>query len=100
MQVRVLSRAPIKRDFPLEASPGNVAAADFDFIKKQPAVKLAIPYSRDNLSYFRMIGTAMKAKYAPLNRVKSGPLYFLNNRLSKVNSIFGITPKKHLPYSY
>ena len=44
--------------FHLEASPGNVAAADYEFIKKHPAVKLAIPIAvGDNLRGFRIVGT-------------------------------------------
>ena len=44
--------------FHLEASPGNVAVADYDFIKKHPAVKLAIPIAvGDNLHGFRIVGT-------------------------------------------
>ena len=44
--------------FHLEASPGNVAVADYEFIKKHPAVKLAIPIAvGDNLRGFRIVGT-------------------------------------------
>ena len=44
--------------FHLEASPGNVALADYEFIKKHPAVKLAIPIAvGDNLRGFRIVGT-------------------------------------------
>jgi putative ABC transport system permease protein len=44
--------------FHLEASPGNVSAADYEFIKKHPAVKLAIPIAvGDNLRGFRIVGT-------------------------------------------
>ncbi len=44
--------------FHLEASPGNVALADYEFIKKHPAVKLAIPIAvGDNLKGFRIVGT-------------------------------------------
>ncbi len=44
--------------FHLEASPGNVAAADYDFIKRHPAVKLAIPIAvGDNLRGYRIVGT-------------------------------------------
>ncbi len=44
--------------FHLEASPGNVAAADYEFIKHHPAVKLAIPIAvGDNLRGFRIVGT-------------------------------------------
>src|SRR5476651_2779815 len=44
--------------FHLEASPGNLAAADYEFIKHHPAVKLAIPIAvGDNLRGFRIVGT-------------------------------------------
>lgn len=44
--------------FHLEASPGNVSAVDYEFIKKHPAVKLAIPIAvGDNLRGFRIVGT-------------------------------------------
>jgi len=44
--------------FHLEASPGNVALADYEFIRKHPAVKLAIPIAvGDNLRGFRIVGT-------------------------------------------
>jgi putative ABC transport system permease protein len=44
--------------FHLEASPGNVAAADYEFIKHHPAVKLAIPIAvGDNLRGYRIVGT-------------------------------------------
>lgn len=44
--------------FHLEASPGNVSAADYEFIRKHPAVKLAIPIAvGDNLRGFRIVGT-------------------------------------------
>jgi putative ABC transport system permease protein len=44
--------------FHLEASPGNVSQADYQFIKNHPAVKLAIPIAvGDNLRGFRIVGT-------------------------------------------
>ena len=44
--------------FHLEASPGNVAAADYEAIKHHPAVKLAVPIAvGDNLRGFRIVGT-------------------------------------------
>jgi putative ABC transport system permease protein len=56
--------------FHLEASPGNVAAADYEFIKHHPAVKLAIPIAvGDNLRGFRIVGTIPElftnVEYAP-----------------------------------
>lgn len=44
--------------FHLEASPGNVAYADYEFIKAHPLVKRAIPIAvGDNLRGFRIVGT-------------------------------------------
>lgn len=44
--------------FHLEASPGNVAYADYEFIKTHPLVKRAIPIAvGDNLRGFRIVGT-------------------------------------------
>ncbi len=44
--------------FHLEASPGNVAAADFEMIRRHPMVKTAIPLAvGDNLRGFRLVGT-------------------------------------------
>jgi putative ABC transport system permease protein len=44
--------------FHLEASPGNLAAADYEAIKRHPAVKLAIPIAvGDNVRGFRIVGT-------------------------------------------
>lgn len=44
--------------FHLEASPGNIAAADFEFIRRHPAVKTAIPIAvGDNLRGYRLVGT-------------------------------------------
>ena len=44
--------------FHLEASPGNVAQADYAFIKNHPLVKRAIPIAvGDNLRGFRIVGT-------------------------------------------
>src|SRR3954462_10355340 len=41
--------------FHLEASPGNVAYADYELIKQHPAVKLAVPIAvGDNLRGYRI----------------------------------------------
>jgi putative ABC transport system permease protein len=45
--------------FHLEASPGNVAAADFEAIRRHPMIKAAIPIAvGDNLRGYRIVGTA------------------------------------------
>ncbi|PAW65657.1 MAG: hypothetical protein B9S34_10350 [Opitutia bacterium Tous-C1TDCM] len=56
--------------FHLEASPGNVAAADFEMIRRHPMIKTAIPLAvGDNLRGFRLVGTAPElftnVEYAP-----------------------------------
>lgn len=56
--------------FHLEASPGNLAASDYEFIRRHPAVKLAIPIAvGDNLRGFRIVGTIpeffTQVEYAP-----------------------------------
>lgn len=44
--------------FHLEASPGNLAASDYEYIRRHPAVKLAIPIAvGDNLRGYRIVGT-------------------------------------------
>lgn len=44
--------------FHLEASPGNVAASDYEAIKRHPAVRTAIPIAvGDNLRGYRIVGT-------------------------------------------
>lgn len=44
--------------FHLEASPGNLPFADYEFIRQHPAVKLAVPIAvGDNLRGYRIVGT-------------------------------------------
>src|SRR5882762_4315125 len=44
--------------FHLEASPGNLAYADYEMIKRHPAVKTAMPIAvGDNLRGYRLVGT-------------------------------------------
>ncbi len=44
--------------YDLEASPGNVAESDYEYIKHNPLVKTAIPIAvGDNLRGFRLVGT-------------------------------------------
>lgn len=44
--------------FHLEASPGNVAAADYETIRRHPMIKTAIPIAvGDNLRGYRIVGT-------------------------------------------
>jgi putative ABC transport system permease protein len=56
--------------FHLEASPGNLAYADYEMIKRHPAVKTAIPIAvGDNLRGYRLVGTLPElfesVEYAP-----------------------------------
>jgi putative ABC transport system permease protein len=56
--------------FHLEASPGNVAAADYEMIRRNPMVKTAIPIAvGDNLRGYRLVGTVPElfstVEYAP-----------------------------------
>jgi putative ABC transport system permease protein len=45
--------------FHLEASPGNISAADFEQIRRHPAVKAAIPLAvGDNYRGYRIVGTS------------------------------------------
>lgn len=56
--------------FHLEASPGNIAAADYEMIRRHPAVKTAIPIAvGDNYRGWRIVGTTEEMftaiEYAP-----------------------------------
>jgi putative ABC transport system permease protein len=56
--------------FHLEASPGNLAYADYETVRRNPAVKLAIPIAvGDNLRGYRIAGTVpeffTEVEYAP-----------------------------------
>ncbi len=56
--------------FHLEASPGNLAAADYEAVKRMPMIKTAIPIAvGDNLRGYRLVGTVPElfanVEYAP-----------------------------------
>ncbi|MFA6962487.1 MAG: FtsX-like permease family protein [Opitutaceae bacterium] len=56
--------------FHLEASPGNITAADYDQIRANPAVRRAVPLALgDNLKGYRIVGTIpeffTEGEYAP-----------------------------------
>lgn len=56
--------------FHLEASPGNLAWSDYEYIKHHPAVKTAIPIAvGDNLRGYRIVGTILElftgVEYSP-----------------------------------
>jgi putative ABC transport system permease protein len=64
--------------FHLEASPGNVAAADFEMIRRHPMVKTAIPIAvGDNLRGYRIVGTVPElftsVEYAPGKKFEVEP---------------------------
>lgn len=59
--------------FHLEASPGNLAASDYEAIRRHPAVKRAVPIAvGDNLRGFRIVGVVPElftdVEYAPGRR--------------------------------
>jgi putative ABC transport system permease protein len=59
--------------FHLEASQGNISQADYDYVRRLPVVKLAIPIAvGDNLRGFRIVGTIPElfttVEYAPGRR--------------------------------
>jgi len=56
--------------FHLEASPGNLAWSDFEDVRKNPNVELAVPLAvGDNFRGYRLVGTALdffeRSEYAP-----------------------------------
>jgi len=64
--------------FHLEASPGNLDWADYQSIKRHPAVKAAIPIAvGDNLRGYRIVGTVLElfaqVNYAPGRRFALAP---------------------------
>ncbi len=64
--------------FHLEASPGNLAASDYELIRKHPAVKTAIPIAvGDNLRGYRIVGTVPQlltnVEYAPEKKYAVAP---------------------------
>jgi putative ABC transport system permease protein len=69
--------------FHLEASPGNLSAADFESVKRMPMIKTAIPIAvGDNLRGYRLVGTVPElftgVEYAPGKRfaLRSGGKIF------------------------
>jgi putative ABC transport system permease protein len=65
--------------FDLEASPGNLAWSDYQYIKAHPAVKTAIPIAvGDNLRGYRIVGTLdelfTKVDYSPGHKFELEPV--------------------------
>ncbi len=62
--------------FHLEASPGNITAADFEMIRHHPAVKTAIPIALgDNFQGWRIVGT-IEQLFADFERAPGKPYAF------------------------
>ena len=64
--------------FHLEASPGNIAAADYEMIRRHPAIKTAIPLALgDTVQGWRIAGTTEQLfndiEYAPAKRYALAP---------------------------
>jgi putative ABC transport system permease protein len=79
--------------FHLEASPGNVAAADYEQIAKHPAVKAAVPIAvGDNFQGWRIVGTVPElftaVEFAPGRKyaLASGRLFGAEAREAVVGS--------------
>ncbi len=81
--------------FHLEASPGNVAAADYEMIRRNPMVKTAIPIAvGDNLRGYRLVGTVPElfstVEYAPGRKFT----------VAKGGRLFGATAKEAVAGSF
>ncbi len=79
--------------FHLEASPGNLAWADYEQVKKHPAVKKAVPIAvGDNYQGWRIVGTLPEyfappaADAAPALRLEQGNLFQEQGREAVVGS--------------
>jgi putative ABC transport system permease protein len=77
--------------FHLEASPGNISAADYEMIRRHPAVKAAIPIAvGDNFYGWRIVGTVpalfSDIEYAPGRHyaVAPGGRFFIVGKLEAV----------------
>jgi putative ABC transport system permease protein len=86
--------------FHLESSPGNIEAADFEMIRRHPAVKTAIPLALgDNFRGWRIAGTVeqlfTEIEYAPGRRyaVEPGGRIF---QLGKLEAVVGSYAAKKL----
>jgi putative ABC transport system permease protein len=79
--------------FHLEASPGNITAADYEMIRRHPAVKAAIPLAvGDNFRGWRIVGTVEQLftdiAYAPGRHYAVAPGGRLF-RLGKLEAVAG-----------
>lgn len=81
--------------FHLEDSPGNLAAADVDMIRRNPNVELALPIAAgDNYRGYRLVGTTGKlfeqVEYAPGRRyriVAPGRAFALDQKEAVVGAV-------------
>jgi putative ABC transport system permease protein len=86
--------------FHLEASPGNIAATDYEMIKRHPAVKTAIPIAvGDNFYGWRIVGTVeqlfTEVEFAPGRHyaVTAGGRFF---KLGQLEAVVGSYAAKKL----
>jgi len=80
--------------FHLEASPGNLAAADFEAVRRHPAVKAAIPLAMgDNHRGWRIVGTTPEffaVEYLPGRRhavAAGGRLFAVGTREAVIGAL-------------
>ena len=81
--------------FHLEASPGNLSAAEVESVRRMPMIKTAIPIAvGDNLRGFRLVGTVPElftnVEYAPGKKftVRAGGKLFATNQKQAVAGSF------------
>src|SRR3954471_10287683 len=81
--------------FHLEASPGNLAAADYEGVRRMPMIKTAIPIAvGDNLRGYRLVGTVPElfagVEYAPGKTftLRTGGKYFSDDAREAVAGSF------------
>jgi putative ABC transport system permease protein len=79
--------------FHLEASQGNISQADYDYVRRLPVVKLAIPIAvGDNLRGYRIVGTIpelfSQVEYAPGKRfsLSAGRMFDPNAKEAVIGS--------------
>jgi len=86
--------------FHLEASPGNLAAADYEMIRHHPAIKTAIPIALgDNFHGWRIVGT-VEQLFAEIERVPGQRYAFAaggrNFKLGTEEAVVGAYAAKQL----
>ncbi len=86
--------------FHLEASPGNINAADFEMISSHPAVKTAIPIALgDNFFGWRIVGT-VEPLFAGFERAPGKPYVFAtggrNFKIGTLEAVVGAYAARQL----